>query len=239
MTPPAASSPAWRRLRLQVVEHSPHLVVGQPSDPSDAGGSASPRLSAGTRRARSAPDAAQAPEAGWRRFGCSAPAAQHGQQEARRAHEHHERSDYDERRRLVHGPPGAGVRRTGRPVKHVLVDSLKFGPQLGALELEDQVGRRTVGFHGAQWLCALANVTGVAVTTTTTIPGSECRFTNGQCLGTCSDGGKRGVAASGASCECRAVSCGDADAPQCEGFSTTAGEACIFNLTGCSCVRIP
>jgi len=138
-------------------------------------------------------------------------------------------------------PPGGGPSGTTPDV--FLCYQLKCSrPLPPALQLEDQFGRRAVAFRGGKWLCAPTAVIGVApttTTTTTTLPGGGCNFANGQCLGSCPAGGKCGVSASGASCECRTVSCGDSDAPSCDGFCPTAGEACIFNLTGCSCVRIP
>src|SRR5213078_2442323 len=76
-------------------------------------------------------------------------------------------------------------------------------------------------------------------TTTTTRPPQPCRFTDGQCQGQCGAGGVCSAAASSGSCECRTTPCGQADAPTCDGFCTDPSKACVFNLTGCSCVRIP
>src|SRR6266566_4980754 len=61
----------------------------------------------------------------------------------------------------------------------------------------------------------------------------------GQCQGECGAGGVCSAAASSGSCECRTTPCGQADAPTCDGFCTDPAKACVFNLTGCSCVRIP
>ena len=116
-------------------------------------------------------------------------------------------------------------------------------------QMTDQFGARTVAFRGAILLCAPATrgtlSTGPAPappqpgsTSTTTLPVGQCTFTNGKCVGTCADGGHCGTAVSSTSCECRSTACGDASAPECNGFCTNQGEACIFSVTGCSCVRV-
>jgi len=76
--------------------------------------------------------------------------------------------------------------------------------------------------------------------TTTTIPAGPCDFDSSsrRCTGRCGNGGHCSAVASGGACECRKTSCGDADAPECNGFCAR-DEACLFTLTGCSCVGIP
>jgi hypothetical protein len=118
--------------------------------------------------------------------------------------------------------------------------------QTGA-DVTDPFGTRSVSFQRARYVCVAAGAT--AATTTTTVPGagtttttiqtSGCRFANGQCTGSCGAGMRCGAAVGTASCACRSVSCGDADAPTCNGACTSPGDACVFTLTGCSCVRIP
>jgi hypothetical protein len=120
---------------------------------------------------------------------------------------------------------------------------------------QDQFGNRVVLLKAARYLCAPANVGaptpglpatssttlgGGPTTTSTTLPGQNgCTFTNGQCTGSCGAGMRCGAAVGSTSCACRAVACGDADTPQCNGACPQAGQACVFDLTGCSCVRIP
>jgi hypothetical protein len=120
--------------------------------------------------------------------------------------------------------------------------------QTASGDVQDQFGRRTVRFRGAQLLCAPATRGTLTIgpapgprgsTTTTTLATSGCRFTDGRCVGQCAGGARCATAASSTSCECRSTACGDADAPECNGFCTTQGEACIFSVTGCSCVRVP
>jgi hypothetical protein len=142
-------------------------------------------------------------------------------------------------------PPGGGP--TGA-VGSFLCYQLKCqrGSAFSA-DMEDQFGRRTVNFRGTQLLCAPANRTSLSrgpapapTTTTTTLgPTGQCTFTNDRCEGSCPGGGRCGTAVSSTSCECRSTACGDASAPGCNGFCTTQGEACIFSVTGCSCVRVP
>ncbi|TMA96886.1 MAG: hypothetical protein E6J77_00730 [Deltaproteobacteria bacterium] len=81
---------------------------------------------------------------------------------------------------------------------------------------------------------------GVSATTTTTLASGPCDFnsTTRRCSGTCADGGHCSAVVSGGACECRTTACGDASAPECNGFCAAA-EACIFSVTGCSCASIP
>ncbi len=120
-------------------------------------------------------------------------------------------------------------------------------PAPGAATFTDAFGSRLITFRTAQLFCVPASGTPGAVSTTTTVPGgvttttvaAGCRFTNGECRGSCPGGGTCGAAVGTASCECRSTSCGDADAPECNGACSSPNEACTFSLTGCSCVRIP
>lgn len=111
--------------------------------------------------------------------------------------------------------------------------------------VEDQFGRRVVKYRGSRFMCNPADLTapapGLPTTTTTTLPGGNdtCHFADGRCTGSCGSGKRCGTAVSSASCECRDVACGDADAPQCNGACSSQGEACVFDVTGCSCVRVP
>lgn len=84
-------------------------------------------------------------------------------------------------------------------------------------------------------------VAGGSTTTTTLATGNGCRFRHGTCTGSCAPGSTCGAAAGSASCACRSVSCGDADAPQCNGACASASNACIFDLLNdsCHCVKIP
>jgi hypothetical protein len=104
-------------------------------------------------------------------------------------------------------------------------------------------GQRVVNFKRAQLLCAPATRGLAAIvpsTTTTTIAPGPCDFDTNQrkCRGTCGDGGHCSAVASGGACECRTTPCGDADSPSCDGFCAP-DEACIFTVTGCSCLSIP
>jgi hypothetical protein len=76
--------------------------------------------------------------------------------------------------------------------------------------------------------------------TTTTLPAEDnCEFQDGECTGTCSTRGSRcGSVVSDGSCECRDVSCGSADEPECNGFCPP-DQACVFNLDDCTCVDVP
>jgi hypothetical protein len=114
-------------------------------------------------------------------------------------------------------------------------------PFVGSAQVEDELGRRSVAVKSQNMLCLPATVTpGPRSTSSTTLPNlSGCHFRDGRCEGTCPGGQKCGTTVSGASCECRPTPCGDAEAPDCNGACSSPGEACIFNLTGCSCVRVP
>jgi hypothetical protein len=143
-------------------------------------------------------------------------------------------------------PPGGGP--TGA-VGSFLCYQLKCQRASAAgAEMEDQFGRRTVNFKGTQLLCAPATRGSLTrgpgagpSTTTTTLAGGtgQCRFADGRCTGQCAGGGRCGTAVSSTSCECRSTACGDSSAPECSGFCVNQGEACIFSVTGCSCVRVP
>jgi hypothetical protein len=117
------------------------------------------------------------------------------------------------------------------------------GPR--AAEFEDAFGQRAATFRAPQMLCLPASVGGVTTTTTTiggatttTVP-SGCRFANGECTGSCAAGMRCGAVAGTGSCGCLRVPCGQADVPECSGFCSEPSEACIFSVTGCSCVRMP
>jgi hypothetical protein len=132
-------------------------------------------------------------------------------------------------------------------------------PRPARTDVEDAFGRRPVRFRGARWLCLPASMgeggasttttaAGVttttlpgATTTTTTLPGTPegCQFSDGQCRGRCGPGRRCGAAVGTASCECRAVSCGEAEAPQCNGACADPGDACVFVVTGCECINLP
>jgi osmotically inducible protein OsmC len=130
-------------------------------------------------------------------------------------------------------------------------------PRPGRTDVEDAFGRRPVRFRGARWLCLPASVGGSATTTipavtTTTLPGATtttsttvpgtpegCHFSDGQCRGTCAPGQRCGSAAGTGSCECRSTSCGEADAPACNGACADPGKACVFVVTGCECINVP
>lgn len=121
-------------------------------------------------------------------------------------------------------------------------------PRPAAGQVTDALGARSVRFRAARMLCLPADtapgattttVPGTPATTTTTIAPEGCSFTDGECRGTCAGGQRCGAAVGTGDCECRAVACGDADAPECAGACSDPDEACIFDLTGCQCVSIP
>jgi hypothetical protein len=108
----------------------------------------------------------------------------------------------------------------------------------------DQFGNRVILVKASRYLCVPADVTapppGLPTNTTTTLPGGNaCRFSDGECRGTCVAGKRCGTAVGSASCECRNVACGDANAPECNGACSDPNEACVFEVTGCGCVRVP
>lgn len=113
----------------------------------------------------------------------------------------------------------------------------------------DLGGQRVVTFKGAQLLCEPAQVqpggssttsTTVAPMTTTTVASGSCEFDDSSrtCTGTCGGGGHCSAVVSGGACECRTTACGDASSPSCNGYCAR-DQACIFDITGCSCVSIP
>jgi hypothetical protein len=155
----------------------------------------------------------------------------------------------------IPAPPGGP---TSSPAGSFFCYQLKCRrPLPPTTRLRDQFGARTVKFGRAQMLCTPASAP--SATTSTTIPGGststtmaggsmttttlangQCTFSNGQCTGRCGSGMKCGAAASDASCACRQVACGDADAPACKGACSSSSDACVpTSLTGCSCVSIP
>ncbi len=151
-------------------------------------------------------------------------------------------------------PPGGGP--SGSSAGAFLCYVAKCPKTSTSENAQDQFGNRTIKLKGTRYLCAPANVAapapgapatsstttlgGGASTTSTTLPGqNDCTFNDGKCTGSCGAGMRCGAAAGTGSCECRAVQCGDADQPQCDGACPEAGQACIFSVTGCSCARIP
>lgn len=118
-------------------------------------------------------------------------------------------------------------------------------PAVRPATLADAFGNRVVTMRAGRFLCLPAGGA-ETITTTTTVPGSvttttqpqdECGFDDGMCGGSCPKGGQRCSFAEG-ECKCLNTSCGDADAPSCNGYCD-ADEACVFVLTGCECVGIP
>jgi len=129
-------------------------------------------------------------------------------------------------------------------------------PRPPAAEVEDAFGRRRVQFRATRWVCLPTGPPGASTTTTSTSPGASttspgvtttttgspagCELVDGQCRGTCAPGRRCGTAAGTASCECRAMACGDADTPACNGACSDPGDACVFIPTrGCECVNVP
>jgi hypothetical protein len=82
---------------------------------------------------------------------------------------------------------------------------------------------------------------GGSTTTTLQSISMGCEFHDGQCTGSCGPGSRCGAAAGTGSCECRNVSCGAADAPQCNGACASASDACVLDpfSFSCHCVSIP
>jgi hypothetical protein len=111
-------------------------------------------------------------------------------------------------------------------------------------------GVRSINVRGAQWLCTTATTNATVTTTTPSssstsstnplVPGA-CEFRDGECRGTCAAGQRCGAAVGTGSCECRAVGCGQADTPTCNGTCPSGGDACVFNPldNSCDCVDIP
>jgi hypothetical protein len=118
------------------------------------------------------------------------------------------------------------------------------GPRSSAETTDELGGSRVVVYRNALHVCMPASrapaPVGTSTTTTTLAGAGQCEFDQHErrCTGTCGDGGHCSAVASGGDCECRTTACGDADAPECNGFCSP-GEACIFTLTECSCVNIP
>ena len=146
-------------------------------------------------------------------------------------------------------PPGGGPVTSA--AGSFLCYRVKCRQPAGSSNVTDQFGQRVVTFRKAKYLCTPADVpppaVGVTTTTTsgtgettTTLPAQDdCTFEDGQCAGTCAIGGSRcGSAVGDGSCECRDTPCGDADTPECNGFCEP-DEACVFDLSGCSCVNVP
>jgi hypothetical protein len=134
-------------------------------------------------------------------------------------------------------PPGGGPAATP---DNLLCYPLKCPrPAQGRATLADAFGQHTAAFVMPRLLCAPAAVVSGGITPTTTLPPTGCRFANGRCTGSCGAGKRCGAAVGTGSCECRSASCGDASAPECNGACSDPSEACIFSVTGCSCVRVP
>jgi len=142
-------------------------------------------------------------------------------------------------------PPGGGPGGSSAAGAFLCYPAKCPKPVKTGTNAQDQFGNRVITFGATKLLCAPAFVAaptpGASTTTTTTLPGTggECTFSNGMCQGSCSGSGRCRAAANTGSCECREVSCGDADSPSCDGACSEAGEACVFGFTGCKCVRIP
>ena len=151
-------------------------------------------------------------------------------------------------------PPGGGP--SGSSAGAFLCYRTKCPKTSTSENAQDQFGSRVVLVKAARYLCAPANLGaptpalpassstttlgGGPTTTSTMLPGqNNCTFSNGKCTGSCGAGMQCGAAVGSASCECRAVQCGDADQPQCNGACAQSDQACVFTLTGCSCVHIP
>jgi hypothetical protein len=142
-------------------------------------------------------------------------------------------------------PPGGGP--TGTTNGSFLCYPAKCSKPTANVNVEDEFGRRLIRFRVSRFVCSPAAVNapapGPGGTTTTTLAGGngECRFTDGKCKGSCAGmgGGFCRAVVGSASCECTNVACGDADSPSCNGGCSNPDEACVFDLTGCSCVNIP
>ena len=145
---------------------------------------------------------------------------------------------------VIPPPPGGGPTpgNVGDFLCYQLSCPKPFPPT--AQMTDDLGGKRILKFRRGTYLCAAAargpELTGATTTTTTLAPG-PCDFNSNsrRCEGTCGNGGHCSAVTSGGACECRTTACGDASAPQCNGFCTNPGDSCTFNLTGCSCISIP
>ena len=138
-------------------------------------------------------------------------------------------------------PPGGGP--SPGNAGDFLCYKLSCPKAVPAAQMTDRFkGMRVVRFKAAQFLCAPATrgAEVIGSTTTTTLPAGPCDFNsdNRRCEGTCGNGGHCSAVTSGGACECRTTACGDADAPECNGFCNP-GQSCTFNVTGCSCFNIP
>ena len=139
-------------------------------------------------------------------------------------------------------PPGGGP--SGSAAGAFLCYRAKCPKSSVSENAQDQFGNRVVQLKASRFLCVPADVAapapGLPTSTTTSLPGGNtCEFRDGECRGTCSGGKRCGTAVGSASCECRDVACGDADAPECNGACSDPGDACVFSITDCSCVHIP
>ena len=141
-------------------------------------------------------------------------------------------------------PVAASGERTVSNDETVLCYTVKCPRPLALrAQARDVFGSRNLTLRAPQTMCWPASMApGTPVTTSTTLPGTggnNCEFQDGACRGTCAGNALCRAAVESGACECRSVACGDADAPQCDGACSQAGEACVFSVTGCSCTRIP
>ena len=144
-------------------------------------------------------------------------------------------------------PPGGGPSSTD--AGNFLCYTVKCArPSPPAFAMADDFGgSRNVDLRKAQIICTEASrggaVAGPPTTTTTTLAGqpAQCHFDDSSrsCQGACGNGGRCGPTAASGACVCRTTSCGSADQPACDGFCSDPNEACVFTLTGCSCITIP
>jgi hypothetical protein len=144
-------------------------------------------------------------------------------------------------------PPGGGPASTD--AGNFLCYTVKCArPSPPAVAMADDFGgSRSVDLRKAQIVCTEASrggtVAGPSPTTTTTLAGqpAQCHFDDSSrsCLGSCGNGGHCSATAGSGACACRTTSCGSADQPQCNGFCSDPNEACVFTVTGCSCIGIP
>jgi len=123
-----------------------------------------------------------------------------------------------------------GRGRLRPPARAVREGALCLPAAMGALG-----ARTTTTMPGS----ATTTTTPGATTTTTTVAGQPggCHYADGVCTGSCGAGVRCGLAVGSASCECRPVSCGQADAPACNGACADPSKACVFiPLSGCECI---
>jgi len=141
---------------------------------------------------------------------------------------------------IAPAPPGSGP-SPGGAADFLCYTARCPRPAAPRGQATDTLGsQRVIHLQGSQLVCAPATVQQPSGATTTTTNPGPCGFDSGSrtCKGTCGNGGQCSGVASGGACECRTTSCGDASAPECSGFCAR-DEACIFSVTGCSCVTIP